>query len=271
MTSLIFGTIYMGHKGIVEHRREKQRKKNYARWEDLRDDYDAQRKIVRETRSLDIQRTGSNNYYNDSAADEQYDRPILTLRDQQEANDGRTAWRPQEVFDGPTGGSSAGRRSMDSRPSYGFGSQLTPAGTSPLTPVRSQALSPLQQTTSHLSTTQTAAPLKSTKTGAWDEGLPAPLQVSRRSYDERGTWSENPTPPMLSAQQSRSATPRDVAALKAASDDSLAANRRSVSTPATINQQQRAEQPVENRMAALLGGRTPGLEEPVEMDEWWKR
>ena len=79
MTSLIFGSIYLGHGAIVNHRREKQRIKNYERWEGLRDEYDEQRKISRESRSLDIQRTGQD--YT------QPDRPILTLRDQQEAND----------------------------------------------------------------------------------------------------------------------------------------------------------------------------------------
>src|SRR3978361_1889516 len=94
MTSLIFGSIYMGHKGIVNHRREKQRVKNYERWEGLRDEYDEQRKISRESRSLDIQRTGT-----DFAESDQP--PIVSLRDQQEANDARTSWRPQESFDAP--------------------------------------------------------------------------------------------------------------------------------------------------------------------------
>lgn len=104
MTSLIFGSIYMTHQGIMEHRRQKKRQKNYERWEDLRDEYDEQKKITRETRSLDIQRTGAwgqepnygygNNDY--SAKDE---RPILTLRDQQEANDARLSWRPQESWE----------------------------------------------------------------------------------------------------------------------------------------------------------------------------
>ncbi|EXJ71782.1 uncharacterized protein A1O5_05592, partial [Cladophialophora psammophila CBS 110553] len=136
MTSLIFGSIYLSHKGFVNHRREKQRQKNYERWEGLRDEYDEQRKITRESRSLDIQRTGS-------VVD--YDKPILTLRDQQEANDARTSWRPQEAW-----GDAPERRSSVEVTS---GSGLRP--------------------------------LASHKTGStWDEGLPQPLKVSRRNWDD---------------------------------------------------------------------------------------
>ena len=137
MTSLIFGSIYMGHKGIINHRREKQRVKNYERWEGLRDEYDEQRKISRESRSLDIQRTGQD--YT------QPERPIVTLRDQQEANDARTGWRPQEAWD------DAPRRTSVEVTS---GSDLRP--------------------------------LAPNKTGAWDEGLPQPLKVSRRNWDDHG-------------------------------------------------------------------------------------
>jgi len=100
MTSLIFGSIYLGHKGIVNHRREKRRQKNYERWEGLRDEYDEQKKIQRESRSLDLQRTGDGQFgYGPDPSQE--DRPILTLRDQQEANDARTSWRPQESWEPP--------------------------------------------------------------------------------------------------------------------------------------------------------------------------
>ncbi|EXJ58565.1 hypothetical protein A1O7_05992 [Cladophialophora yegresii CBS 114405] len=134
MTSLIFGGIYMGHKGIVNHRREKQRKKNYERWEGLRDEYDEQRKISRESRSLDIQRTG----------DYDPDRPILTLRDQQEANDARTSWRPQEAWEEPP-----------------------------------------RRTSVEVTSGSGLRPLATNKTGAtWDEGLPQPLKVSRRNWDD---------------------------------------------------------------------------------------
>jgi hypothetical protein len=125
----------MGHKGIVNHRREKQRQKNYERWEGLRDEYDEQRKITRESRSLDIQRTGN---YNEP------DRPILTLRDQQEANDARTSWRPQEAWDDPP-----------------------------------------RRTSVEVTTGSGLRPLTTTKTGTtWDEGLPQPLKVSRRNWDD---------------------------------------------------------------------------------------
>ena len=59
----------------------------------MRDEYDEQRKISREAQSLDIQRPGQDFT---KSADKP---PILTLRDQQEANDARTSWRPQEVWD----------------------------------------------------------------------------------------------------------------------------------------------------------------------------
>lgn len=145
MTSLIFGSIYLGHKGIVNHRREKQRQKNYQRWEGLRDEYDEQRKISRESRSLDIQRTGS-----DYAKDVELDRPILTLRDQQEANDARTSWRPQESFDGSTSSQAERRTSVE----VASGSGLRPL-------------------------------MQQHKTGStWDEGLPQRLKVSRRNWDD---------------------------------------------------------------------------------------
>jgi hypothetical protein len=137
MTSLIFGTIYMGHHAVVNHRREKQRQKNYERWEGLRDEYDEQRKITRESRSLDIQRTGADYV---EPADKP---PILTLRDQQEANDARTSWRPQESWD-----DTPRRASVEVTSGSGL------------------------------------RPLVQNKTGAWDEGLPQPLKVSRRNWDD---------------------------------------------------------------------------------------
>ncbi|KAK5465156.1 hypothetical protein LTS15_001719 [Exophiala xenobiotica] len=150
MTSLIFGTIYMGHKGIVQHRREKQRKKNYERWEGLRDEYDEQRKISRESRSLDIQRTGTGDGYSGYSPDHD-DRPILTLRDQQEAGDARTGWRPQEAFDGPRAPATPDNRRLSVEVTSG---------------------SNLRPLTGH-------------KTGAtWDEGLPQPLRMTRRNWDD---------------------------------------------------------------------------------------
>lgn len=167
MTSLIFGTTYLLHKGIIEHRREKKRVKNYERWEGLRDEYDEQRKISRETRSLDIQRTGVWDPSTGSFLEPQQtgypydtDRPILTLRDQQEANDARTSWRPQESWDEPR--TQAQVSMLTGQPAY---------QPQPLQPQYTARPSPL--------------PMKSQKTGAtWDEALPAPLQVSRRSFDD---------------------------------------------------------------------------------------
>ncbi|RVX70273.1 hypothetical protein B0A52_05606 [Exophiala mesophila] len=142
MTSLIFGSIYLGHKGIVQHKREKQRVKNYQRWEGLRDEYDEQRRIGRETRSLDIQRTGTEI---DQPSIE--DRPILTLRDQQEANDARTGWRPQESWNDPPPDNR--RASVE----VTAGSNLRPV-------------------------------LKHKTGSTWDEGMPDRLPVSRRNWDE---------------------------------------------------------------------------------------
>jgi len=231
MTSLIFGSIYLGHKGIVNHRREKQRQKNYQRWEGLRDEYDEQRKISRESRSLDIQRTGS-----DYGREVDVDRPILTLRDQQEANDARTSWRPQESFDGSASSTQAGRRS----------SVEVTAGS---------GLRPLMQP--H-------------KTGAtWDEGLPSPLRVSRRNWDdyqpsglsgnvsrsgsvkERSSTAGTPAPerspnksPAASVNKQVSPQPEYSAQTTA----SHLADHRSVSMPAQMNHQQQQQNvaPVEH-------------------------
>ena len=171
MTSLIFWGPYLAHKSVISRKREKQRVKNYDRWEGLRDDYDEQRKIARESRSLDIQRTGtwdpSTPQYSSTSTYDDHDRGIFTLRDQQEANDARTSWRPQEAWE------------------------------SPRTQVQAQMTGQVQhyQTQRHVSSTP-AIPTQTTngmsrsslqpqKTGAiWDEGLPAPLQVSRRSFDD---------------------------------------------------------------------------------------
>lgn len=283
MTSLIFGTIYLGHKGIVGHRREKQRQKNYERWEGLRDEYDEQRKISRESRSLDIQRTGADSY-----ADP--DKPILTLRDQQEANDARTSWRPQESFDAPR--------------------------------------IPLADDTRRASVDVTSGtglrPLYNTKTGStWDEGLPQPLRVSRRTWDEYQpsnlsrsgsvrNESETQTPRDRSTSTStpsggnKNASPRpDEASPISPTAQTHAPASRSMSTPTAYLQQesiQRIEhQTPGGRMAELIelgkpearpttysshppaqsfGGFQPnpyhaqGVQAPPadgSMQEWWNR
>lgn len=219
MTSLIFGSIYMGHKGFVKHRREKQRQKNYERWEGLRDEYDEQRKITRESRSLDIQRTG---------VDYDQDRPILTLRDQQEANDARTSWRPQESFDAPR------RTSVD----VTAGSGLRPVSTN--------------------------------KTGAtWDEGLPQPLKVSRRNWDDYAPVSrssslrQSSTPDTPPQERSTANTPpinnKTSPHLDVPSPTSHPHASRSVSTPVEMFQHTAIE-PIEY---ANPGGR---MAELIEMD-----
>ena len=85
MTSLIFWGPYLAHKSIIGKQREKQRVKNYERWEGLRDEYDEQRKISRAS-SLDIQRTGpwdQSQQYTGQTSHNDQDRGIFTLRDQQ--------------------------------------------------------------------------------------------------------------------------------------------------------------------------------------------
>lgn len=173
----------MGHKGFVHHKREKQRQKNYERWEGLRDEYDEQRKINRESRSLDIQRTGA-----EYPTDE--DRPILTLRDQQEAGDARTGWRPQEAFDGPLSVSATGNRR--SSVEVTSGSNLRP--------------------------------LTGTKTGStWDEGIPQPLRVSRRNWDDYQ--------PPVSGNVSRSSS------LRNKTSNNATPHERSASNTPSLNQQ----------------------------------
>ncbi|KAG9783393.1 hypothetical protein KCU88_g3059, partial [Aureobasidium melanogenum] len=248
MTSLIFGTIWLGHKGFVKHKRDKQRQKNYERWEGLRDEYDEQRKITRESRSLDIQRTGS-----EYAADPDADRPILTLRDQQEANDARTGWRPQEAWDGPVS-----RR----------------------TSVEVIAGSGLRPVARH-------------KTGStWDEDLPPPPRVSRRNWDDyqasnqSGSLSRSGSVRVDSHVASGTHTPRDErsrsrtpsAFSRTASPrpersgpTTAAHHSRSVSAPVDLDLLQEAVEPIENpvpggKMAELieLGGAEPVQPQPTQ-------
>lgn len=181
MTSLIFWGPYLAHKGVIERKREKQRVKNYQRWEDLRDDYDEQRKLTRETRSLDIQRTGAWDGQQFAPPPQQYDdnlNNVITLRDQQEANDARTGWRPQEAWDGPKTQLQAqmtGQVQQYSQPN------MPPQRHVSMTPAMTPQITS-QQTGRPPSTT---LPLRSQKTGAtWDEGLPTRLAVSRQSFDD---------------------------------------------------------------------------------------
>lgn len=176
MSSLIFWGPYLAHKSIVSHRREKQRIKNYERWEGLRDDYDEQRRVSRESRSLDIQRTGAWDGQPFSPSTAPYledDRQFISLRDQQEANDARTGWRPQECWDGP-------RTQMQAQ----MTGQVQQVQQPHMAPQRHISMTPSMapQATSQ---THPSLPLRSQKTGAtWDEDLPAPLAVSRQSFDD---------------------------------------------------------------------------------------
>ncbi|KIX94459.1 uncharacterized protein Z520_09845 [Fonsecaea multimorphosa CBS 102226] len=223
MTSLIFGSIWLGHKGIVQHKREKQRQKNYERWEGLRDEYDEQRKINRESRSLDIQRTGS-------VVD--YDKPILTLRDQQEANDARTSWRPQEAWEDV----------------------------------------PERRASVEVTSGSGLRPLPTHKTGStWDEGLPQPLRVSRRNWDDyqtpvsRSSSLRNASGPgtprdgnSSNAPSVHKQSPRLDAPAPASTTASHAHASRSASMPAEMLQHETVE-PIEH---ATPGGR---MAELIEM------
>lgn len=185
MASLLLWGPVLTHKAVISHRREKQRIKNYERWEDLRDDYDEQRKVARESRSLDIQRTGSwddqSQQFSPSPAPLpphlEPTRSYVSLRDQQEANDARTGWRPQECWDGPKTQLQAqmtGQTQQYQRPHMPM--QQHVSMTTPTV---------VPQTTAVHSQSTNALPLRSQKTGAtWDEGLPAPLAVSRQSFDD---------------------------------------------------------------------------------------
>lgn len=180
MASLIFWGPILTHKAVISHRREKQRVKNYERWEGLRDDYDEQRRVARESRSLDIQRTGSwdNQQFSPTAAPQhpplEESRSYVSLRDQQEANDARTGWRPQECWDGPKTQLQAqmtGQVQQYQRP------HMPPQQHVSMTPTVVPQMTGTQS--------PTTLPLRSQKTGAtWDEGLPAPLAVSRQSFDD---------------------------------------------------------------------------------------
>jgi len=160
MASLLFGTTYLIHKGIVKHYRDKQRQRNYERWEDLRDEYDEMKQpgaLSSQRNSLDFadeqQQDQDSSQWNRRASG-QYDergRGILTLRDQQEANIARVSWRPQEIWD-PASRAADLRDDDDSRD---------------------------------------RAAARGHKMGSmWDEDLPEPLRVSRRSWDGNG----NPRP-----------------------------------------------------------------------------
>jgi hypothetical protein len=185
---MIFGAIYLGHHAVTAHKREKQRVKNYERWEGLRDEYDEQRKISRETRSLDIQRTGA---YGDPYGQE--DKPILTLRDQQEADDARTGWRPQESWTGPQAPQQTGMRtgmaaarprpqSMDLNGAYG---QRAVSDIRDYSSQGANGVGLQPQPTGSPYQNPTMRKLPAQMTGSnWDDGLPQPIRVSRQSFND---------------------------------------------------------------------------------------
>ncbi len=193
MASMIFGAVYLGHHAIVGHRREKQRVKNYERWEGLRDEYDEQKRTQRESRSLDIQRTGQ---YDGGYED---DKPILTLRDQQEADDARTSWRPQESFTPMHTGAVSQQTGQSSwQPGHSKRPQSMDVGA---TRAVSDQHGYSQHNANGLGIQDTGyqssmRALPAQKTGLWDEGLPQPIRVSRQNFDDGSPHSGPTTPPV---------------------------------------------------------------------------
>jgi hypothetical protein len=174
----------MTHQAVTHHRHEKTRVKNYQRWEGLRDEYDEQRKIQRATRSLDIQRTGQQPW-------EDNDRPVLTLRDQQEANDARTSWRPQEAWNDDPVAQQRPRQSLDTSASYTF----EPIHTTQQRPPEHRSMSLANGYNASNNSSPSLAPqstgyhgvgpMRPTPTGsAWDDGLPRRLAVQRTNFDD---------------------------------------------------------------------------------------
>jgi hypothetical protein len=257
MTSLIFGAVYVGHHLVVGHRAEKRRTKNYERWEGLRDEYDEQKRTQRESRSLDLQRTGQ-------YGDPYEERPILTLRDQQEADDARTSWRPQETFTPMHTGAQQSPRpnslyspprgrpqSVDFSPlkkvnetngytqhnDAGLGIQPQPTGYAPM-----RAL-PAQQTGS-----------------AWDDGIPNPIRV-RRNFEER---EDRGVPGVNRASSMRefgsrgspgSVTPRSP---YAGSSENLSVPKRNASSRSPSIPENRVPEPVQSRDVQPIQHDTPG-------------
>jgi hypothetical protein len=255
MTSLIFGAVYVGHHLVVGHRAEKRRTKNYERWEGLRDEYDEQKRTQRETRSLDLQRTGQ-------YGEPYEERPILTLRDQQEADDARTSWRPQETFTPMHTGAQQSPRpnSLYSPPrgrpqsvdlsrtandangyshnaGLGIQSQRTGYGPTPMRPL------PAQQTGS-----------------AWDDELPNPIRV-RRNFDDREDYG---VPGINRASSLRefgsrgppgSVTPRTP---YAGSSENLSVPKRNASSRSPSIPENRVPEPVQSRDVEPIEHDTPG-------------
>ena len=268
----------LGHHAVIEHRREKQRVKNYSRWEGLRDEYDEQRQTQRASRSLDIQRTGQNTWEDDN-------KPIFTLRDQQEANDARTGWRPQESWDGPqltAVKTAAAAEKLNSRRSLDLGQLVQhPRAVSDnrMNQSASQSSLGVHEPTTYQPPAH--APISRNKTGAWDEGLPDRLPVQRRNWDdENGSASLSQSASQRSSLYQKTPSPpvgtRSTSHLNEvtnqSNNDQMPGSGYFAANPAQSSRSQ-PHDTVESHvpgghMAQLLDIKTP--QEEKDMQEWWK-
>ena len=57
---MIGGAVYLGYKKAVKHKQEKQKKKNYERWEGLREELDEERRLSLDDRAAIFQRKERN-------------------------------------------------------------------------------------------------------------------------------------------------------------------------------------------------------------------
>ena len=119
----------------------------------------------------------------DKIRGEDDNKPILTLRDQQEANDARTGWRPQESWDGSqltAVKTAAAAEKVNSRRSLDIG-QLAqhPRAVSDnrMNPPASRSSLGVHEPTTYPPPAH--PPVSRNKTGAtWDEDLPARLECA---------------------------------------------------------------------------------------------
>ena len=285
----------VGHSVYTEHRRNKQREKNYQRWEGLRDEYDEEKKERSLRRSLDSSLDRNGAYYDpdsseywqsqqqpSSYADVPEQPALFTLRDRQEAGDARTSWRPQETESYWNGGALP-----NSFTGAVLKRDLTGQPTGPIRaqPTASQTFQQQQQSTGYLQPQPTsnqstrtsprpsANPLVAQSTGAtWDDGLPAPLNVSRRSFEDYSYPSANSNAHSNSTPVSRSTSTRRPSPLS-----------QGRSTPAPVEdlfpvQQQQQQQQQESKTPGGYETRRPteylqrvaSVEQVESPFEWWK-